>query len=119
VQIQVRRWQALRSVASLCPTSFLRVFRTARRYGSKLFASWHGTAYRDDDSGAVLGGGAIDRLSRSHANSAVEEWEFYLPLFTASLPTGRLVMRRKVDGEWQYRSPTPEEEADYLASEVW
>jgi len=28
-------------------------------------------------------------------------------------------MRRKVNGKWQYRSPTAEEEADYVASEAW
>jgi len=28
-------------------------------------------------------------------------------------------MRRKVNGKWQYRSPTPEEEAEYVASEGW
>lgn len=63
--------------------------------------------------------GTIDRLSRSEANSAVNEWKFYFPLFAASLASGRLVMRRKVNGKWQYRSPTPEEEADYVASEGW
>ncbi len=57
------------------------------------------------------------RRVRSHwveANQAGDGWEWYLHL------TGnQLVMRRKVNGEWQYRSPTPEEEADYVASESW
>jgi len=28
-------------------------------------------------------------------------------------------MRRKVDGKWHYRQPTPREEADYMACESW
>jgi hypothetical protein len=63
--------------------------------------------------------GIIVRLSCSEADSAVNEWEFYLPLFAASLPSGRLIMRRKVNGKWEYRMPTPEEETDYIASEGW
>jgi hypothetical protein len=49
------------------------------------------------------------------ADPVVNEWEWYLPLFTGS----HLVMRSKINGEWQYRSPTPEEEADYVASAIW
>lgn len=44
------------------------------------------------------------------------EWEFYIKL-VARPP--RLVMRQKIDGEWQYREPTPEETAEYLAAEAW
>jgi uncharacterized protein (DUF427 family) len=50
-------------------------------------------------------------------------WEFYFPLFATSLPHDlrerRLVMRRRVNGMWQYRSPTPEEEEEYVASDAW
>jgi hypothetical protein len=61
----------------------------------------------------------IDRPSRSEADAASHEWQFYLPLFAASLPSGRLLMRRKVDDKWHYRQPTPQEEADYMACESW
>ena len=54
-------------------------------------------------------------MVRVQDDSAVGDWECYLSLCTGC----RLVMRRKVDGEWQYRSPTPEEEADYVAAEAW
>jgi hypothetical protein len=60
-----------------------------------------------------------DRLSRSEAGPASNEWQFYLPLLAASLPSGRLLMRRKVDDKWHYRQPTPQEEADYMACESW
>jgi hypothetical protein len=88
-----------------------------RRHGAKLFASWHGTACGADDTGVAPDDSA--RLSHSEAGSAVNEWEFYLPLFAASLPSGRLVMRRRVDGQWQYRAPTAEEVENYVASEAW
>lgn len=29
------------------------------------------------------------------------------------------IMRRKVNGEWQYRPKTPEEEADYESRNAW
>jgi hypothetical protein len=90
-----------------------------RRYGANPFASWRGTVFGNDDTGAVPDDVTIDRLPRSEAASAVNGWKFYLPLFATSLPSGRLVMRRKVDGKWEYRAPTPEEEADYVASEGW
>jgi hypothetical protein len=55
------------------------------------------------------------RRRRVKADPAAGRWGCYLPLFTGC----HLVMRRKVNGEWQYRLPTPEEEADYVASEIW
>lgn len=33
--------------------------------------------------------------------------------------SGRLVMRRMVEGRWEYRAPTKEEEAEYVSSEAW
>jgi len=78
----------------------LRAFRTLRRREAK------------DDANA-------DRQSPSETGPVCNEWQFYLPLFIASLPSGRLVMRRKVDGKWHYRQPTPREEADYMACESW
>lgn len=30
-----------------------------------------------------------------------------------------LTMRRKVPEGWEYRLPTPEEDADYVSSEAW
>lgn len=33
--------------------------------------------------------------------------------------SGRLVMRRFFNGEWQYREPTKEEAAEYVSSEAW
>lgn len=41
----------------------------------------------------------------------------------ATLPdgskSGYLVMRRRVNGEWEYRIPTAEEETDYISDEIW
>jgi hypothetical protein len=64
---------------------------------------------------------AVRRARRDSvkADPAAHEWQWYLPLFDRSLRSGCPVMRRKVNGEWQYRSPTPAEEADYIASESW
>jgi hypothetical protein len=96
----------------------LRACRITRNHGTKRFASWPGTVDEDDDT-SLLRDATIDRRRCSEAHSAADEWAFYVPLFNASLPRGRLVMRRKVNGKWHYRSPTPEEEADYVASEGW
>jgi hypothetical protein len=95
------------------------MFRVARCQGAKLFASRRGPARGEDCTGLMPDGGTIVRLPRSKADSAAGEWEFHVPLFSTSLPSGRLVMRRKVNGKWQYRSPTPAEEQEYVASEGW
>jgi hypothetical protein len=124
MQIQSWRWHTLRSTASPHLANFLRAFRRACRYGAKLFASWHDPDIcKDDEAGAVRDDGTIDRPSRGEADSTVNEWEFDIPLFAASLPQGlrkhRLVMRRKANGKWQYRAPTSEEEENYVACESW
>ena len=89
VQVQARRWRTLSTTASFCLASFWRTFRRECR----------------------------------EADPAANEWEFYFPLFATSLPRDlreqHLIMRRKVAGKWQYRSPTPEEEANYVAAEIW
>ena len=36
---------------------------------------------------------------------------------TVSAP--RLLMCRRVDGRWEYRVPTPQEEAEYLSADAW
>lgn len=33
--------------------------------------------------------------------------------------SGRLVARRKVNGEWQYRAPSDAESADYIKDDAW
>jgi len=89
--VQVRRWYILRLATSLCG----RVSRTFRRTPKEI-------------------------------DPAAGGWEFYVLLFrvfTTSLPfelrEQHLVMRRRLAGAWQYRLPTPDEEADYIASESW
>jgi hypothetical protein len=90
LQVQARRWRTtFRAAASFCLASFWRAFRRERR----------------------------------KADPAVNEWEFYFPLFATSLPHSlrerHLIMRRRVNGKWEYRSPTPEEEEDYVTAEIW
>ncbi len=55
---------------------------------------------------------------------ANEQWLFHMPfLFAVTLPDGsktrRLVMRRKIDGKWDCRLATPEEEAEYMSRDAW
>jgi hypothetical protein len=109
----------LRSAASFYSASLFRPFRTTLRYGAKRFALGRGIVCAYSETGAVSDDGTIDRLPRGEAASAVNEWEFYLRPFAASRFGSQLLMRRKGNGEWQYRSPTPKEEADYVASEGW
>jgi hypothetical protein len=64
------------------------------------------------------------RTFRRERRKADLEWELYFPLFATSLPDGlrdrHLIVRRRVNGKWEYRSPTlPEEEAEYVACDAW
>ena len=43
---------------------------------------------------------------------------FRKKLIDGQLARGPL-MRRKVDGRWEYRKMTPEEEAEYMNIEAW
>ena len=121
MHIRIWRCETLRLVAPFYSAIFFRRFRTTLRYGAKRFALGRGTVCRYSETGAVSDDGTIERLARSESDSAVNEWKsyYYLRPFAAALSGRPLVMRRKVNGEWQYRSPTPEEEADYVASEGW
>jgi hypothetical protein len=119
VQFQVRRWQPFRSATLLFLPSFLRAFGMIRRRGSRQFAFWRDAVGGVHETGPAPDDDAADQLPGSDAGSAAEQWQFYVPLFVSSLPRGRLVMRREVNGHWQYRPPTPEEETDYTASEGW
>lgn len=51
------------------------------------------------------------------------EWESFQAMVKKTLVTGErahgLLMRRKVDGVWEYRRPTPAEESDYVSMEGW
>jgi hypothetical protein len=66
---------------------------------------------------------APDLFSHLSLNSPEQNWKFHVPLRAATLPDGTktlgLVMRRKVDGKWQYRKPTLEEEDDYVSRDAW
>ena len=66
----------------------------------------------------------ISLAVRRSAN--VECWHFYEASFgSVNLITHEEVhapfelMRRRVDGRWQYRRMTEEEEADYASSRAW
>jgi hypothetical protein len=98
MQLRAWQWRNLGSAVSKRPAGLLRALKMLRLHGTK----------HDGN-----------RLSRREAGPASNAWQFYLPLFAASLPSGRLVMRRKVDGKWHYRQPTAKEEADYMACESW
>ena len=99
MQLRVWRWRNLGPAVSKRPAGLLRALKMLRLDGAK----------HDGN----------DRLLRCEAGPASNAWQFHLPLFAASLPSGRLVMRRKVDGKWHYRQPTAREEADYMACESW
>lgn len=58
--------------------------------------------------------------------SETPEWEVWdvLPWQRLTLIDGRefaghIVMRRKVEGAWQYRECTADEEHDYVSREAW
>lgn len=53
------------------------------------------------------------------------EWQSIRPIKTVTLIDGstvkpsKLLMRKKVDGEWIYRLPTDDEELEFMSGEVW
>ena len=51
------------------------------------------------------------------------DWEAFMAMRDRQLLTGEkahgLLMRRKVNGEWEYRLPTPAEESDYVSGDGW
>lgn len=51
------------------------------------------------------------------------EWEAFIAFTEKTLNTGErhrgLLMRRKVDGVWEYRRPTATEESDYVSGDAW
>jgi hypothetical protein len=55
-----------------------------------------------------------------------EDWQPFETLFprllvdgTTSGGFGKLLMRRKINGQWQYRLPTETEELDWWEAGVW
>ena len=59
----------------------------------------------------------------SHLSNPDEDWSLVLCAFRQTLIDGTLangnLMRRKVDGVWQYRKLTPEEAADEFEMMAW
>jgi hypothetical protein len=53
------------------------------------------------------------------AKSFDGEWHSHVSVFSAAIRGRRLVMRRKVEGKWEYREPTKREEVDYASREGW
>jgi hypothetical protein len=68
-------------------------------------------------------GRAPARSSHSRLDTTGPDWQFFIASFAVSLADGTkasgLLMRRKRDGRWEYRPPTPEEEENYVCCEAW
>lgn len=58
-----------------------------------------------------------------HALHVGPEWEIHTPAFYEDVPKTSLrshrTMRRKVNGQWQYRAPTDEELSEHDAGRAW
>jgi hypothetical protein len=51
------------------------------------------------------------------------DWHAFVAHDVKTLITGErergLLMRRKLDGAWEFRRPTPREEEDFVSSDAW
>lgn len=49
-----------------------------------------------------------------------QDWELFVPMPGFSPIKGAsVVMRRRKDGSWEYRTLTAEEESEYVKNEAW
>jgi hypothetical protein len=58
------------------------------------------------------------RMELQKPQSAVG-WEYYEPWFWSPIPGHKVIMRRYLNGSWQYREMTPEEEHEYVSRNAW